>query len=262
MSLHGDARQAGVAAFGALRTTLAERLAALLRRQPDLVGPAIEVGLVEKDFLDNPAGHPLRTATAAEVIQRFLERTAERRPSVLASLGLSALDALSQLTDRDADEPTGTPLAVMFTDLEGFTRFTERCGDEEASGLLAEHHRAVGPIVRSRGGRVVKRLGDGLLVTFPVPDAAVHAAVELLDAAPEPLRLRAGLNWGDVVITRDDVIGHVVNVAARVTESAKGGEVLVTEAVVDEVRDLPGLQFSRLRRRGFKGVDEPVRVCR
>ena len=52
-------------------------------------------------------------------------------------------------------------LAVMFTDLEGFTRYTARRGDDAAAALLTEHNRIVGPIIRSRGGRVVKRLGDG-----------------------------------------------------------------------------------------------------
>ena len=125
-------------------------------------------------------------------------------------------------------------LAVVFTDLEGFTAFTAANGDEAASRLLTEHLQAAGPVVRSRGGRLVKRLGDGLLLTFPAAEAAVLACLELVEAAG-PLRLRAGVHVGDVVVRRDDVVGHVVNVAARVTESAKGGQVLVSGEVRDEV---------------------------
>src|SRR5947208_1716158 len=110
-------------------------------------------------------------------------------------------------------------------------------GDETATRLLIEHHRVVGPIVRSRGGKVVKRLGDGLLLTFPSPEAAVLAALELVPSAPEPLRMRAGMHCGEAVVTRDDVIGHVVNVAARVAESAKGGEAMVTGTIRDGVGD-------------------------
>jgi adenylate cyclase len=153
-----------------------------------------------------------------------------------------------------------TALTVVFTDLEGFTRYTAQAGDEAASQRLAEHHRRISPVVRGRGGRVVKHIGDGLLLTFTHAEAAVLACLELVDAEPPPLRLRAGAHFGEVVLTRDDIVGHVVNIAARVAESAKGGQVLVTEAVVDQVRGLRGIQVGRRRRRSFKGVGESVSV--
>jgi adenylate cyclase len=68
------------------------------------------------------------------------------------------------------------------------------------------------------------------------------------------------VHCGEVVVTRDDVIGHVVNVAARVTEAASGGEVLVTAAAAESAGALRGVTLSRGRRRHFKGVDEPVKV--
>ena len=68
------------------------------------------------------------------------------------------------------------------------------------------------------------------------------------------------MHTGDVVVRRDDVVGHVVNVAARVTESATGGQVLVSGAVRDEATGLRGVRFGRARRRRFHGVDEPVLV--
>ena len=168
-----------------------------------------------------PGDAPLSTATPVEVVERYLQGSVEKRPSLLASLGLTAIQVLSSGAEDDAGGASSEPLAVAFTDLENFTAFTSREGDEAASRLLAEHHRAVGPLVRSRGGRVAKRLGDGLLLTFPEPEAAVLACLELVGSNPEPLRLRAGVHMGDLVVTRDDVIGHVVNVAAHVTESAR-----------------------------------------
>ena len=157
----------------------------------------------------------------------------------------------------------GSRVAVAFTDLEGFTSYTANEGDDAASHLLADHHRQVGPIVRSRGGKIVKRLGDGLLLTFPEPEAAVLACLELVGTSPDPLRLRAGVHVGEVAVIPSDVIGHVVNIAARVAEAAKGGEVLVTGDVKDDVADdLPHLKFSRARRRKFKGLGESIPVCR
>lgn len=262
MSL-GDARDAGASTVASWRISLAERLAGLLRRDPDLLDTAVEVGIVDRKWLEQPGRHPISSATPLDVVQRFLERSAEQRPSTIASIGLNAIQALSWRSDSpEGAEGTFTEMTVVFTDLEGFTRFTSREGDDAAIALLAEHQRAVGPIVRSRGGRVVKRLGDGLMLSFPSPEAAVLAALELVPTAPQPLRMRAGIHCGEVVVTRDDLLGHVVNVAARVAESAKGGEVLVTSAVVSAIGDLDGVSSSRPRRRSFKGVGEPVAVAR
>jgi adenylate cyclase len=261
MSLAGDARETGRAATQTVKVALAERLAGLIRRDEDLAKTAIEVGLIDRAWLEEPGRVPVGTAGALDVVERFLERSAEQRPSLLARVGLSAIQALSWRSDEPGE---GTPVAmtVVFTDLEGFTRFTSRSGDEAASALLSEHQRAIGPVVRSRGGRVVKRIGDGLMLSFHEAAAAIHCAVELLDAAPEPLRLRAGVHSGELVATRDDLVGHVVNVAARVTEAAKGDQVLVTGAAVAAAGELRGITVGRGRRRTFKGVGEPVVVHR
>lgn len=228
-----DARSAGVEALSSIRRSVSERLASAIRGDPEWAANAVEVGLVDRAWLEEPGERPIRTATTSEMMQRFLERSAEQRPSVLSRLGLSALQALSWgRTDEKGDAVTQS-VTISFTDLEGFTRYTTANGDEAAIELLRAHHLVAGPIIRSRGGRIVKRLGDGLLLAFPAPEAAVLAAVELLDTAPDPLRLRAGLHLGEAVVTRDDVLGHVVNVAARVTEHARGGIALATADVRD-----------------------------
>lgn len=256
------ARAAGQHAVASFRRRLAERVAEALKRDPDRMGTAVELGLVRREWLENPAEEAVSTTSTAEVLHRFMERSVEQRPSFLAAVGLSAMQILSSL--RDDDHPDGVParLAVAFTDLEGFTAYTAREGDEVASHLLTEHHRVAAPLVRARGGRIVKRLGDGLLLTFPEPEAAVLACLELVDHAPGPLELRAGIHVGEVHVTRDDVIGHVVNAAFRVADSARGGSVLVTGDVREAVKDLPTVQFGRARRRVFKGLGEPLTVCR
>lgn len=254
-------RAVGEQAVASLRRSVSERLADLIRSDPAWAEQAADVGLIDKAWLDAPSDHPFRTAPPTELVQRFLERTAEQRPSILASMGLNALQGLS-LVRSDPSEVAGpTALTVMFTDLEGFTRFTAERGDDVAAALIAEHQRLVGPIVRSRGGRIVKRLGDGLMLTFPAPEAAVLAAVELVEAVEEPLRLRAGLHLGEAVVTHDDLFGHIVNVAARITEEADGGMVLASVDVREAVAPLAGVRFGRARRTRLKGV-EPMSLCR
>ena len=263
MSLTDDARSAGQGVFRALRVSIAEKAASLLATRPELAGTAVEVGLVDREWLEAPGQHRISSAAPLDVVVRFLERSVERQPSFLASMGLNAIQLLSWRSEEGlpVDGASTQPVSVVFTDLEGFTRFTARNGDDAATAMLGEHHRAVNPLVRGRGGRVVKRLGDGLMLSFPEPAAAVLAALELLDTAPEPLRLRAGVHYGEAVVTRDDLIGHVVNVAARVAEAASGGQVLVTAEAAAAAGDVRGVTFGRARRRTFKGVGESVSVC-
>lgn len=261
MSLAGDARSKGADAISSVRQQLATKAAEVLRRHPERAATAVEVGLVDRSWLEEPGRHPISTATPLDVIQRFLERSVEQEPSLVARLGLSALQMLSWGAPDERVDGMPTSVAIVFTDLEGFTTFTARNGDEAALELLGVHHRAVGPVVRSRGGRIVKRLGDGLMLSFSSPEAAVLASLELVENEPGPLRLRAGVHQGDAVVTGDDLIGHDVNVAARVASAARGGQVLATVAVRDGVDELAGVRFGRVRRKSFRGLAEPVRVC-
>jgi len=256
---------------------------ALREARAHLIQRAIEqVGQRDPDLAAELSTLAPSRAARLRAVELLLERSVERKPSLLAQVGLSAIQAIAAAADEvddaevadEADqaagrrtapavETTSARLVVVFTDLEGFTEWTAREGDEAASQLLAEHHRVVGPLLTRRSGRLVKRLGDGLLVTFPSADDAVLACLELVDAQPAPLRLRAGLHVGHVVLTPDDVIGHVVNLAARVAEVATGAEVLATADVRDAAMQSLGdkVDFGPTRAERFKGIDGPVPVC-
>lgn len=141
-----------------------------------------------------------------------------------------------------------TELAIAFTDLEGFTAFTATEGDDAAGRMLLEHHRHAERLARRHGGRVVKHLGDGLLLVFASPAGAVLTCLELRETAP--LRLRAGVHRG----------GVNVNLAARVAASARPGELLVTHDVRIAAAVLSCLVFDAPTMRRFKGMDDLVSV--
>jgi adenylate cyclase len=250
-------------ALAAMRQIAAEKVAgAIKRRDPRILDDLIERGVVRQDWLDHPGAGPVSEATPLVALERVLAGLVERHPSMLSSVGLSAVEVLSAAsTTSDPMELHST--VVAFTDLEGFTRYTAREGDVAAASLLSSHYRGAGRVVRGRGGRVVKHLGDGMLMTFPEPAGAVLAALELVENGPPPLRVRAGLHTGDVLVDGADVVGNVVNVAARVTESAKGGEVLISRELRDALPsdDVPHLSISRPRMRSLKGLDERIAVC-
>lgn len=242
-----------------LRRILARKAADLIRSDPEEAAKAIEMGLVDRRWLDRPGEGPVSTSTPAEVLERYLQRAVEQRPSRLGSLGLNALQLLAWHGVPEGGDLQ--PVTVVFTDLEGFTAFTDEHGDDAALELIQAHHRSAGPVVRRWGGRIVKHLGDGLLCTFSQPDAGTRAGLELMGAAPAPLRLRAGLHVGEAIVSRGDVVGQVVNVAARVTGVARGGQVLVTAEVAAAAGPMEGIEFGRVRLRRLKGLSERVGVC-
>jgi len=246
---------------------VAERLAKLIDNSPRVRDVALEVGVIDPQWLDQPSQHAPSVAPPLEVMRRLMERTVEKYPSALASVGLNALQLLAWDVFWDRGHKRGgrdtvSAATVVFTDLEGFTKYTSTHGDDAALALLAEHHRMASPIVRQWGGRIVKHIGDGLMLVFPSASSAVRAALQLLDCAPPPLRLRAGLHTGDVAVTSDDLIGNVVNVAARVTALAKGGQVLASGDTLAAAGELSGVRVLRARRRALKGVAERTTVAR
>lgn len=167
-------------------------------------------------------------------------------------------EAVLDLADRSPVAGAVVDLAVLFTDLEGYTAYTARHGDLAAAEALQIHAIAAGAILRRRGGRIVKQLGDGLMIVFLDPAAAVLGGVELLTTSRPGLRVRAGLHWGPALITGCDVLGHSVNVAARVADSAAGGELLVSADAIACCGEVDGVRFGLPHRHALRGIPAPV----
>ena len=134
--------------------------------------------------------------------------------------------------------PRRRPLTVMFTDIAGFTVYAATRGDRAAARLVHRHDLAVLPALRRYSGRILKRLGDGLMAAFSSPAAAVGAALEMQHVA-RGVRLRIGIHAGPARVRAGDLIGHEVNVAARIAGRARGGQILVSDAVRGAVDGLP-----------------------
>ena len=249
-------RMDGESKVDALRRLLARKAAAVIRSDPEEAAAALEIGLIDRRWLDDPVNHPISSSKPTEILEHFLARSVERKPSLLSTVGLGAVQLLAAHRGPDAGELK--VITVAFTDLEGFTAFTDTHGDSAAVELVNEHHRAANPVVRRWRGRIVKHLGDGLLCTFTDANEAIRAALELLDTSPSPLRLRAGIHVGEVMVSRADVVGHVVNVAARVTETAKGNQIVVTAETEEAAGPIPDAEYRKLRSRRLKGISERV----
>jgi adenylate cyclase len=157
--------------------------------------------------------------------------------------------------------------AIVFTDIVGFTALTDEHGDDLALALLERQEDAVRAAL-PEGARVVKELGDGLLLFFDDARVAVATCVALQHAFDEgndedvPLWVRMGVHWGCPRRRGDDIIGRDVNLAARIVELAGPGEVLCSEVTADEVGELDGVVFEPLGPVFVRGISEPVPIMR
>lgn len=128
-----------------------------------------------------------------------------------------------------------SPPAVAFVDLTGFTRLTQEVGDEAAAAIALLLGDVTADVVRPRGGRVVKLLGDGVLVRFNDAPTAVDATLDLLEALPQsglPTG-HAGVASGPLIARDGDVFGRTVNLAARIADAAPDGQLWVAGDVAE-----------------------------
>jgi adenylate cyclase len=198
---------------------------------------------------DSSFGDPLSTSGegTAQVLGRRLAEISTDRPSALRELGLGALQVYEALAAGDERSDGDRELTIVFTDLVNFSDWVLEAGDTAATGLLRGVDRATTPVIEEHGGRVVTRLGDGMMAAFLDPTDAVEAtlaaqqAIAELDIEGADLRMRAGAHRGIPRRVGRDYVGVDVNTAARVAQAAKPGELLISHTVLE------GLDRERFR---------------
>ena len=216
---------------------------------------------------DSRYGDPLST-TGSEpraVVARRLGDAAKSRPGILKEAGLSALQVWEAVAVTDSTKLGEDRLAIVFTDLVGFSNWALEAGDDIALDLLRQVAEAIEPPVVSHHGEVVKRLGDGMMAVFTDADAALAAVLDArerlndVEVAGYRPRMRAGIHVGTPRRLADDYLGVDVNVAARVAESASGGELLISGTALDELNPDGFVARKKLMFRA-KGVPSDVSV--
>jgi class 3 adenylate cyclase len=159
-------------------------------------------------------------------------------------------------------------VTILFSDIQGSTTYYEKKGDVQGLAMVERHHSLMLPVIEDAGGRVVKTIGDAIMASFADPVGAVKAAIGMQRALAgdrsgkteeEQVHIRVGLHTGLGLVQDDDVFGDVVNAASRVQHQAKPDQILVTDVLIDAVRQA-GAQCVRLGRADLKGKDEPLDV--
>jgi adenylate cyclase len=161
--------------------------------------------------------------------------------------------------------------AILAADVVGYSRLM---GEDEAGTLerlKSLRRELVQPKIAEGRGRIVKLMGDGLLAEFPSVVEAVQCAVDIQQdmAAREVglpderrIRLRIGVNLGDIIVEGSDIYGDGVNVAARLEGLAEPGGICISGKVYEEVRNKLPTAFEDLGEQQVKNIAEPVRVYR
>jgi adenylate cyclase len=216
---------------------------------------------------DRSYGDPLSVAgdEPPQLIGQRLASAMNARPSAAREVGFGALQLWQAVSEAQGRGRGDEPLAIVFLDLVRFSDWALEAGDDAALDLLRTVGRTVDPVLLGRDGRIVKRLGDGLMAVFGEAGNALDAALEASESVRairadgyEP-ELRAGIHYGKPRRLGSDYFGVDVNVAARVADAAGPSQVLVSETVCEHLGDA-GVSLRRQWRFKAEGAPKGLKV--
>lgn len=161
----------------------------------------------------------------------------------------------------------GVQATVVFADLTDSTAFFEALGNEKATAAVTRLTQWIGEVCEAHRGRVVKKLGDGVLAVFEQSVDATDALVQIqrghrlrLEKWPTTIRMeiKAGVARGEVVVVDGDCYGDAVNVASRLSDLSGANQIWATESVITEIDEAHGLRFRSLGPVMLRGKTEPL----
>src|SRR3954470_732242 len=215
---------------------------------------------------DPSFGDPMSTTGSdpARVLARRAWSANESRWTALSELGLAVLQVADWVGADLRPGHSDAEVAILFTDLVGFSTWALSVGDEDSLEALRRIDATITAVVEEHEGEVVKRLGDGTMAVFADAGCALSAAEaglaevgKLRVDGYEP-QMRAGLHFGTPQPIGIDYLGVDVNIAARLCEAAQPNEVLLSDAVRSHLHERKGL--SRPPRRELDGVPKGLEI--
>ena len=208
------------------------------------IGAAAETA---SERMSGPMEHALVAMYRAQLRHAYTSNIVDGITAELAAAGIVASNE--------------RPPAMCFLDITGFTRLTSERGDKAAADLADVLGRLVLRVSVEHGGRPVKWLGDGVMLHFRDPGQAVVAALTMADEVPRAglPPAHVGLDAGPVVFQDGDYYGSTVNMASRIADYARPGEVLVSRAVVGASAD-GEVDFNALGQVELKGAPGPIEL--
>lgn len=201
--------------------------------------------------------------TLVKRVEELESELARRKRAEAVAQKVSEADS-ARLTQNIA---SGNTVTILFSDIEDFTRFVDR-GDDVAYEILQIHNGIVREQFLNHQGTEVKNYGDGFMVSFPSARKAILCALDIQDILRtynfkhvDPIRVRIGINSGEPIREESDYVGRTVNLAARIADRARGGEIWTSEVVRNLVGPTKEFQFIDRGAYELQGFAEPQRLC-
>jgi adenylate cyclase len=213
-------------------------------------------GMTDEEIRAAARGLGFRVMTLGERMTFWL-RGRHLESEVISATVQGTEEYLQQLGEVAEDQRR--PPAIAFLDLTGYTALTEERGDEAGAELADRLAALVNETASPHGGHPVKWLGDGVMFHFPESDGALLTALDLVEQTPATVdvRARVGVNTGRVIFRDGDYFGRTVNVAARIADYARPGEVLVSDEVKERWSG-DGVRFEAIGPVALKGLKEDL----
>jgi TolB-like protein/class 3 adenylate cyclase/Tfp pilus assembly protein PilF len=151
-------------------------------------------------------------------------------------------------------------VTIMFTDIVGYTALMG--SDEDRAFEILRKNRAIHKdLSKKYGGKLIKEMGDGMLLSFNLPSDAVKCAIEIqLACKAEKIPLKVGIHDGEVTFEGNDVFGDGVNISSRLQADARQGNIYVSDSVYRNVRNKKDIRSRFIDERSYKNVDEVIKV--
>ncbi len=234
----------------ALVRTLGRSFARLAEWQMALLGKVIDPDKMEVDQLREVMNE---VTPAVESLQNYVWR----RHTLAAASRLLLANPRDDAEGSEDDE--GETMGVGFADIVNYTRQSRSLSRSEVGRLIDRFEERALEITSANDGRIIKTIGDEVLFVADKPEDIARIGLELTEegrGAKELPELRVGLAWGPALARLGDVLGPVVNVASRLTSTARPGTVLLDRALADELKENEAFKLRKLRRTSVKGYSK------
>jgi class 3 adenylate cyclase/CHAT domain-containing protein/tetratricopeptide (TPR) repeat protein len=162
-------------------------------------------------------------------------------------------------------------MAVLFSDVCGYTQYMDRRGDISGRAWIQKHHDIVLPLIRKHEGRVLDIMGDGVMASFQNTLSAVKASVAIQKGLheyntktdpSEEIHVSMGINTGEILVDNEDIAGDVVNVASRIESKADRDQILISRSAYEEVRGSEDILCRAYGTVSVKGKAQPLELFR
>jgi len=162
-------------------------------------------------------------------------------------------------------------VTILFTDICGYTQYTDTRGDISGRAMLQKHNDIVLPLIGAHEGIVIKTIGDAVMATFSSPLAAVKASIAIQNGlsehnqkaeAADSIHVKIGINTGEALMDEADVFGDAVNVASRIQSQAGEDQILLSRSVYEQVRGSEDILCRLHGTAQVKGKTEPIELYR